>query len=118
MRGLKGPRKRNSALAEASHQKTMAFGVVCCEARIASLEFRPDPGYLHDLRSFLMAWNEPGGGDKDPWSGGGNQGPPDLDEAFKKLQQQLSGIFGRQGDGGGGGGFGQMVHRVSPHHCD
>ena len=47
-----------------------------------------------------MAWNEPGGGDKDPWGGRGDQGPPDLDEAFKKLQQQLSGIFG----GGGGGG--------------
>ncbi|MEM7218098.1 MAG: FtsH protease activity modulator HflK [Pseudomonadota bacterium] len=45
-----------------------------------------------------MAWNEPGG-DKDPWSGrGGDQGPPDLDEAFKKLQSQLTGIFG----GGGG----------------
>lgn len=47
-----------------------------------------------------MAWNEPGGGDKDPWGGKGDQGPPDLDEAFKKLQQQLAGIFG----GGGGGG--------------
>ena len=51
-----------------------------------------------------MAWNEPGGGDKDPWGGRGDQGPPDLDEAFKKLQQQLAGIFGG-GKGGGGGGF-------------
>ena len=50
-----------------------------------------------------MAWNEPGGGDKDPWGGRGDQGPPDLDEAFKKLQQQLSGIFGGGGSGGGGG---------------
>ncbi len=50
-----------------------------------------------------MAWNEPGGGDKDPWGGRGDQGPPDLDEAFKKLQQQLSGIFGGGGGGGGGG---------------
>jgi len=47
-----------------------------------------------------MAWNEGGGGDKDPWSSRGDKGPPDLDEAFKKLQRQLSGIFG----GGGGGG--------------
>ena len=49
-----------------------------------------------------MAWNEPGGGkDKDPWGNrGGDQGPPDLDEAFRKLQTQLSGIF----KGGGGGG--------------
>ena len=47
-----------------------------------------------------MAWNEPGGGGKDPWGNRGDQGPPDLDEAFKKLQAQLSGIFG----GGSGGG--------------
>jgi membrane protease subunit HflK len=52
-----------------------------------------------------MAWNEPGGGNnsRDPW-GGGNQGPPDLDEALKKLQQRLGGLFGRSGGGGGGGG--------------
>jgi membrane protease subunit HflK len=42
-----------------------------------------------------MAWNEPGGGNKDPWSGkGGDQGPPDLDEVIKKLQDKLGGIFG------------------------
>jgi len=43
-----------------------------------------------------MAWNEPGGGNnkpKDPW-GSGNQGPPDLDEALKKLQAKLGGLFG------------------------
>lgn len=42
-----------------------------------------------------MAWNEPGGGGKnnDPW-GGGNQGPPDLDEAFKKFMDKLGGLFG------------------------
>ena len=60
-----------------------------------------------------MAWNEPGGGNnkpKDPW-GGGDQGPPDLDEALKKLQDKLGGIFGggksRGGSGSGGssGGF-------------
>ena len=33
-----------------------------------------------------MAWNEPGGG-KDPWGGNRNdQGPPDIDEALKKLE--------------------------------
>ena len=51
-----------------------------------------------------MAWNEPGGGDnnpKDPW-GGNNQGPPDLDEALKKFQEKLRGIFG----GGSGSGSG------------
>ena len=53
-----------------------------------------------------MAWNEPGGGaPRDPWGGrGGDQGPPDLDESLRKLQSQLSGIFGRRGGGGGGGG--------------
>jgi membrane protease subunit HflK len=52
-----------------------------------------------------MAWNEPGGGSKDPWGNRGDQGPPDLDEAFKKLQAQLAGIFGG-GRGGSGGGRG------------
>ena len=46
-----------------------------------------------------MAWNEPGGG-RDPWGNSGDQGPPDLDEAFKKLQAQLAGIFGRRRGGG------------------
>lgn len=53
-----------------------------------------------------MAWNEPGGGNnkpKDPW-GGGDQGPPDLDEALKKLQEKLGGLFGGRRAGGGGGG--------------
>ena len=53
-----------------------------------------------------MAWNEPGGGNKgprDPW-GGGDQGPPDLDEALKKLQNKLGGIFGGGGSSGSGGG--------------
>ena len=52
-----------------------------------------------------MAWNEPGGRDDDPWGGGrgGDQGPPDLDEAFRKLQNQLGSIFGG-GRGGSGSG--------------
>ncbi len=51
-----------------------------------------------------MAWNEPGGRDDDPWGGGrggDHQGPPDLDEAFRKLQNQLGTIFGRRGGSGG-----------------
>lgn len=51
-----------------------------------------------------MAWNEPGGNDKDPWGNRGDQGPPDLDEAFRKLQNQLSGIFGGGGGGSASGG--------------
>lgn len=51
-----------------------------------------------------MAWNEPGGNrPRDPW-GGNDQGPPDLDEALKKLQQRLGGLFGGKGGGGTGGG--------------
>ncbi|MDX1433611.1 MAG: FtsH protease activity modulator HflK [Gammaproteobacteria bacterium] len=57
-----------------------------------------------------MAWNQPGGnGGRDPWGSRGQQGPPDLDEALKKLQAQLGRIFGRRGRGGqpgGGGGLG------------
>ena len=52
-----------------------------------------------------MAWNEPGGGNnkpKDPW-GGGDQGPPDLDEALKKLQDKLGGLFGGGGSRKSGG---------------
>lgn len=48
-----------------------------------------------------MAWNEPGGGNqKDPW-GGGDKGPPDLDEALKKLQDKLNSIFGLKSGGKG-----------------
>ena len=37
-----------------------------------------------------MAWNEPGGQkDKDPW--GGNEGPPDLDEAFRRFKEKFGG---------------------------
>lgn len=55
-----------------------------------------------------MAWNEPGGG-KDPWGGrGGDQGPPDLDEIVRKMQEKMGGLFGgRKGGGvsrGGGAG--------------
>jgi len=54
-----------------------------------------------------MAWNEPGGKKPDdPW-GGGEQGPPDLDEALKKFQERLNGLFGGRKGGsarGAGGG--------------
>jgi len=59
-----------------------------------------------------MAWNEPGGNkDKDPWGQkGADQGPPDLDEAFRKLQSQLAGIFGGRTGGSGGGAGGASVN--------
>ena len=60
-----------------------------------------------------MAWNEPGGGNKDPWSGkGDNQGPPDLDEVVKKMQEKLGGLFGgKRGSTGGGGDSGSPIPR-------
>ncbi len=52
-----------------------------------------------------MAWNEPGGNkNKDPWGNRGgnkgrNDGPPDLDEIFKKFMDKLNGLLG--GSSGG-----------------
>ena len=53
-----------------------------------------------------MAWNEPGGSqDNDPWGGRRKkQGPPDLDEIIRKIQQKLAGLFGGKGGSGSGGG--------------
>ncbi|TVQ90211.1 MAG: FtsH protease activity modulator HflK [Chromatiaceae bacterium] len=59
-----------------------------------------------------MAWNEPGGGNKDPWgSNQGNQDPPNLDEIVRKLQERLGGLFGGGAGGGGssGGGLGPNI---------
>ncbi len=57
-----------------------------------------------------MAWNEPGGNNRDPWGGGGgrNQGPPDLDEVVRKLSDKFGKLLGgkRGGDSGGGSGGG------------
>ena len=78
-----------------------------------------------------MAWNEPGNNDNDPWnpdknrnsgdrnsggngdrgnendpwgrSGKNDQGPPDLDEAFRKLMGMLGVSKGGRGPGSGGG---------------
>lgn len=50
-----------------------------------------------------MAWNEPGGsGDKDPWGRKREQGPPDLDQIVKNLQNKIGGLFGGRKRGGGG----------------
>jgi len=52
-----------------------------------------------------MAWNEPGSGNRDPWNNkGGDQGPPDLDEVVRKLQDKMGGLFGGKRRGGSGGG--------------
>ena len=62
-----------------------------------------------------MAWNEPGGdnkGGKDPWGNRDDKGPPDLDEAFRKLQNNLAEMFGgkKSGDGGSGSSGGGLVN--------
>ncbi len=58
-----------------------------------------------------MPWNEPGGGDKDPWSkkpsNPSNQGPPDLDELLQKLTGKFGGIFGGKSGSGGAGSSGK-----------
>ncbi|MCP5197496.1 MAG: FtsH protease activity modulator HflK [Gammaproteobacteria bacterium] len=52
-----------------------------------------------------MAWNEPGGGNRDPWSGGGrDQGPPDLDEVVRKLSDRFNNLLGGRRSGNSGGG--------------
>jgi len=50
-----------------------------------------------------MAWNEPGGNGKDPWGHRKNDGPPDLDEIIKKVQEKLNQWFGNQRGRSGSG---------------
>lgn len=55
-----------------------------------------------------MSWNQPGGDNKDPWSGRDDQnGPPDLDEVIRSMQNKLAGLFGggSNGDEPAKGGF-------------
>jgi membrane protease subunit HflK len=53
-----------------------------------------------------MAWNEPGGsGGRDPWSGRNDeQGPPDLSDIVRKMQDKYGGLFGGGGGRPSGGG--------------
>ena len=60
-----------------------------------------------------MGWNEPpdGNNGKDPWGNkGGNMntgdGPPDLDEIVRKMQEGLGGIFGKKSSNGSADGKG------------
>ncbi|MBI5613159.1 MAG: FtsH protease activity modulator HflK [Gammaproteobacteria bacterium] len=57
-----------------------------------------------------MAWNEPGPGGKEPWGQRKKpQGPPDLDQILKNLQERARGLFGGKGRGGGGEGGANKV---------
>ena len=62
-----------------------------------------------------MAWNESGGGEKDPWGNRGDQGPPDLDEAIRKLQGRAIRLIRRwqRRSTGGGGGRGISAGSIS-----
>ncbi|MCG6117842.1 MAG: FtsH protease activity modulator HflK [Aquimonas sp.] len=53
-----------------------------------------------------MAWNQPGGGGKDPWnnSGGSNEPGADVEAFLNKLKASLNRVFGGGGDGSSGGG--------------
>ena len=51
-----------------------------------------------------MAWNEPGK-NRNPWGNRPERGAADLDEALRRLQRRLAGIFGG-GRGGNGDGSG------------
>ena len=52
--------------------------------------------------------NQPGDGKR----GGGNQGPPDLEELWRDFNRRLSGLFGKKG--GGGDGSGNRMPSISP----
>jgi membrane protease subunit HflK len=54
-----------------------------------------------------MAWNEPGGDNRDPWGGRGGDGPPDLDEVVRKMRDRMGRLFGGSGNGRGSGGGGK-----------
>lgn len=55
-----------------------------------------------------MAWNEPGGGQRDPWGRGSGGGKgPDLEAWLKRLRQRLGSMRG-----GGAGGIGTIVLAV------
>ncbi|MBK1726372.1 FtsH protease activity modulator HflK [Halorhodospira neutriphila] len=54
-----------------------------------------------------MAWNEPGGGSRDPWGGGsqgGGSGPPDLDVILRRLRDRARKVLGGRLPGGVPGG--------------
>ncbi|MDQ3018467.1 MAG: FtsH protease activity modulator HflK, partial [bacterium] len=64
-----------------------------------------------------MSWNEPGDRDdknkkKDPW-GKQEEGPPNIDEALRQLQQKLRAMFGGKA-GGGGDGVNALNNKIIP----
>ena len=60
-----------------------------------------------------MAWNDDDN-KRDPWSQRGDQGPPDLDDTFRKFQQTINSWFGGGGKGSSDGGDGGKRKFISP----
>ena len=49
-----------------------------------------------------MSWNDPDDNDRDPWGNRRNDdGPPDLDEVVRKMQEKIGGLFGGGNRNGG-----------------
>ena len=82
----------------------------------------PFPFFHHPIQIKVIAgilmslndhgWgNQPGGGKR----GGGNQGPPDLEELWRDFNRRLAGLFGNKGGGGDNGGdAGNRMPSISP----
>jgi len=83
----------------------------------ATLPFFHYLNQKHVIAGILMSlndhgWgNQPGGGKR----GGGNQGPPDLEELWRDFNRRLSGLLGKKGGGSGDGGdAGGRMPSISP----
>ena len=54
-----------------------------------------------------MAWNEPGGGKRDPWQGKKPQ--PDMEDMLRRLRDGAGRLFGGGGGGGSSHGFAPII---------
>ena len=54
-----------------------------------------------------MAWNEPGGGKRDPWQGKKPQ--PDMEDMLRRLREGVGRLFGGGSGGGGPAGSGGFL---------
>ena len=59
------------------------------------------PNTMKRMLNALMSLNDPQWGKR---PGGGNQGPPDLDEVWRNFQKKFGGLFGKRGGNGNRGG--------------
>ena len=69
--------------------------------RVIKLPFSNWLAKMLRVLGVCLSWNGPDNNKKDPqdpW-GNRNDGPPDLDEVVKKMQQKLGGIFNKKGSG-------------------